>query len=310
MSGAWLLIVCCIAGILIGFFAPLPKRAAGWISALQLVSLFFLIALMGIKIGLDETVFRYIGTLGLQALALAAASIAGSVAVTHILEKLIIRNHSLKFGKSEVEEHHGNMWVFTLQILAFMALGILSGRFLPFLQHFKGNVDTLVTVGLCVMLLAAGLDIGRNKDTLKNFRSSGWGLLIVPIGVMTGTLGATMLIGPFIGMTAMRAGAVGAGFGWYTFSGVALATIDVKLGAVAFLTNVMREMLAFLFIPLIAKKFGPFTAVSPAGATAMDTTLTVIVRSTYPANAIVAFTSGVLLSLMVPLVVGLYMLFC
>lgn len=310
MSGAWLLIVCCIAGILIGFFAPLPQRAARWINVLQLASLFLLITLMGIKIGLDETVFGYIGTLGLQALALASASIVGSVVVTSILEKLIIRNHSLKFGKSEVGEQHGSMWAFTAQILAFMTLGILAGRFLPFLKMVKGSVDLLVTVGLCVMLLAAGLDIGRNKDTLKNLRSSGWGLLIVPIGVIVGTLGATMLIGPLIGMTVMRAGAVGAGFGWYTFSGVALASIDVKLGAVAFLTNVMREMLAFLFIPLIARKFGPFTAVSPAGATAMDTTLTVIVRSTYPANAIVAFTSGVLLSLLVPLVVGFYMLFC
>lgn len=310
MSGAWLLIVCCAVGIFAGWAVRVGEKAAKAVCAVQTGSLYALIALMGMKIGMDETVLSYIGTLGLQALALAAASIVGSVAVTAVLERLILRGHSLKFGKSEVEQHGGSMWAFTGKILLSMAVGIASGRFLPFLRPLKGSLGLLVTIGLCVMLLAAGFDIGRNKETLQNLKNSGWGLLVVPLGVVVGSLGATMLLGPLIGMKAMRAGAVGAGFGWYTFSGVALASVDVRLGAVAFLTNILRELLAFLVIPIVAKRFGPFSAVAPAGATAMDTTLTVIVRSTYPANAIVAFTSGVVLSLLVPLVVGFYMLFC
>ena len=78
---------------------------------------------------------------------------------------------------------------------------------------------------------------------------------------------------------------------------------DAQLGVVAFLSNILREIIAIVLVPLLSKTLGPWPAISTAGATAMDTVLPVIAHSAGSESAAVAFISGVLLSLSVPLVV-------
>jgi uncharacterized membrane protein YbjE (DUF340 family) len=108
-----------------------------------------------------------------------------------------------------------------------------------------------------------------------------------------------------VGASLRDAASVASGFGWYTLSSVLLAREDPALGALAFLTNVFREVIALVTIPIIARTLGHLEAIAPAGATAMDTTLPVIDRSTSAQAAVVAFITGVLLSMAVPFVVPL-----
>jgi uncharacterized membrane protein YbjE (DUF340 family) len=100
-----------------------------------------------------------------------------------------------------------------------------------------------------------------------------------------------------------EAGAVGAGFGWYTLSAIIIAPYQAELSVLAFLTNIMREIIAILTIPVIAKRLGYITAIAPSGATAMDTTLPIISKHTSGETAVLAFATGLTLSLMVPVLV-------
>ena len=76
-----------------------------------------------------------------------------------------------------------------------------------------------------------------------------------------------------------------------------------SLGGTAFLSNVSRELLAIFTIPFIATKIGSFPSVATAGATAMDSVLPVINKSN-PANvSIIAFYSGFVITLVVPVLV-------
>ena len=96
----------------------------------------------------------------------------------------------------------------------------------------------------------------------------------------------------------------GARFGWYSLSGVILAKLhSTHIGALAFLTNIGRELLAICIIPPVAARFGNLAAIAPGGATAMDTTLPIIARATDGETALLAFTTGVLLSALVPMFV-------
>lgn len=70
-----------------------------------------------------------------------------------------------------------------------------------------------------------------------------------------------------------------------------------------FLSNVLRELLAIIFIPFIAKKIGAFESVATAGATAMDSVLPVINKSNPPNVAIIAFYSGLIITIIVPILV-------
>ena len=82
-----------------------------------------------------------------------------------------------------------------------------------------------------------------------------------------------------------------------------LAPYSLSVSAVAFLSNVMREIFSIIAIPFVAKYLGYVECAALPGAAAMDTVLPVVVGATHERIAIYSFTSGVVLSLAVPLLV-------
>ncbi len=78
---------------------------------------------------------------------------------------------------------------------------------------------------------------------------------------------------------------------------------------VGFLTNVFREILAFVFIPIIAKRIGFLETIAAGAAISMDTGLPLITKNTNQEVALISFISGVIISLsvtvLVPIFVGL-----
>ena len=96
--------------------------------------------------------------------------------------------------------------------------------------------------------------------------------------------------------------------GWYSLSGILLTEAGNPTGGtISFLANVMREMLTFVSVPFIAKHIGYYCAIAPAGATAMDTTLAIISRNTNATIAVVAFVSGITLTMLVPILVPVFL---
>jgi uncharacterized membrane protein YbjE (DUF340 family) len=94
--------------------------------------------------------------------------------------------------------------------------------------------------------------------------------------------------------------AIGAGFGWYSLSGVMLTgLVGAQIGTMALLSNVFREMLSIVIMPLVVKYFGKIAAIAPGGATTMDTTLPVVVRYAGSDMSVISFVSGFTLSMLV-----------
>ncbi|MBM7855259.1 uncharacterized membrane protein YbjE (DUF340 family) [Desulfohalotomaculum tongense] len=193
----------------------------------------------------------------------------------------------------------------TWLILGAVTVGAALGYWvIP--RDLVGYLDTLTTAALCVLLLGVGIDLGQQKEVWRRLWKMGWRVILVPLMVALGSIIGSVVVGLAMGMPVNESSAVGAGFGWYSLSGVMLAQIySVELGALALITNVVRELMAFLLIPFIAKYIGKLSAVAPGGATTMDTTLPLISRSTDTDTAVVAFINGSILSAMVPLLVPL-----
>ena len=190
-------------------------------------------------------------------------------------------------------------------IFVSVALGIAAGA-LVIPESFSAYSGTLIEIGLWFLLFWVGVDIGRSRDSFVKLRQYGWRVLLVPLGVAVGSIAGTVAVGLMLGYNVAEAGAVGAGFGWYSLSGVLISELhSIRLGTVAFITNVVRELIAFVVIPLVAVRIGHIEAITPGGSTSMDTTLPVISRSTGPETAIIAFLNGVLLTAVVPILVPL-----
>lgn len=190
----------------------------------------------------------------------------------------------------------------SLKIIISVAIGIASGYFiLP--EFFLNYTDLIIDIGLCVLLFFVGIDIGRNKSILRQIRRMGFRVLLIPAMIIVGSILGSCIGGLLINMPLNESGAVGAGFGWYTLSSMMLIDYSPELSALAFISNVVREILALISIPLIAKYIGFAESIAPGGATAMDTSLPVISSSTNSKTAIVAFITGVILSTAVPILV-------
>lgn len=195
----------------------------------------------------------------------------------------------------------------TIKILLAVGAGILSGLFL-FPASMADYMGTFISGGLCLLLFFVGIDIGRQENIVGKIKDLGVKVLLVPLMVAVGSITGAIVGGYFIGIPIQHAGAIGAGFGWYSLSAIELAKHSAQLGTLAFITNVSREIIAIITIPLIAKYIGKLESIAPAGATAMDTTLPIISNATDGNTAVVSFITGVTLSLLVPIIVPFIMM--
>lgn len=188
-------------------------------------------------------------------------------------------------------------------IAASVLGGFLAGRLLFEPQAW---LDTTVTYALALMVFLVGVDIGKNKNVLSEIRELGIRIMAVPIAVAGGSIIGAAVGGMLLAMPLREAAAVGAGFGWYSLSGVMLSQLhSVELGATAFLANVIREIMALILMPLLVRYLGPLVAIAAGGATTMDSTLPMITKLTDAKTALVAFLSGLVLTGLVPVLIPL-----
>ncbi len=196
----------------------------------------------------------------------------------------------------------------TKKILIVLAAGILSGLFfMP--ESVYDKTGFLMDVGLCLLLFFVGIDLGSNKEIFKNLRTVGFKILIVPAAVISGSLIGGIICSALFNLDIFGSLAVAAGMSWYTLSAIVITPISSELAAIAFLSNVFREVLAFVFIPLIARRIGYLETIAAGAAISMDTGLPLITKNTNQEVALISFISGVIISLsvtiLVPIFVGL-----
>ncbi len=193
----------------------------------------------------------------------------------------------------------------TLIILAFFTAGLIGGIFRLFPDWLLN--ENLTTYALYSLMLLVGVSIGSDKGAFYILKKMKFKVMLVPMLVVVGSLAGTAFVSLFLsGISSSEAMAVGAGFGYYSLSSIVISQISgQELGVVALLSNIMREIITLLAAPLMVTYFGKLAAIASGGATAMDTTLPVIVKFTGKEYGIIAVFSGIVLTAIVPVLVTL-----
>ncbi|HEX6989321.1 MAG TPA: lysine exporter LysO family protein [Bacillota bacterium] len=190
-------------------------------------------------------------------------------------------------------------WIVLISVVAGFGLGATlldSGD--------AALLDRWVEAGLMALMFAVGIEIGRRPEAWAGLRRRGVSVLAVPVLVALGSIAAAGAAALALGMSPTLAGAVAAGFGWYSLAGAMLTRmVDPGAGALAFTANVFRELLTILLAVPLARFFGPLAPVAAGGATAMDTTMPVIARASGPQAALTGFASGVVLAAISPFLI-------
>lgn len=193
-----------------------------------------------------------------------------------------------------------------LLALSCLIAGVLCGLFL-----FPLETSTFLTAHsdwvLSLLMLLVGISVGMGKDVLQNLRAHRLRVLLLPLGIIAASVAAGFLCAPLPGLSLAEKVSVTSGMGWYSLTGVMLSDLaSAKAGAVGFLANLLRELLAFLTIPWIAGHMNHYTAIAPAGATSEDTTLAILIRCTREEIVVLAVMNGVLCSAAVPFLIRFF----
>lgn len=176
----------------------------------------------------------------------------------------------------------------SLYAAASLAAGFAVGAFA------KADYASAVEPLLIVLLFAAGVDMANAGVRLER------AALLAPAVA----LAASALVGVFFKAALGITPAVAFGLGWYTFTGPYLARAgDAAGGAYGLLVNFFREQLTYLLGPHLARRFGRVGVLAAGGATTMDNTLPLYTALYGSSFSLYAFTNGVILTFIVPLLV-------
>jgi len=194
----------------------------------------------------------------------------------------------------------------SLIILSFFATGLLLGiyRFFP-VELLGYNVSFFV---LCVLMFSVGISIGNDPTSFHQFRNLNPRLIFLPIMTILGTWLGVVVVSFFLKNRSMAdCLAVGSGFGYYSLSSILITQCKgIELGTIALLSNIMREVFTLLFAPWMVKYFGKLAPICAGGATTMDTTFPIIVRTSGKDFAIVSIYQGFIMDFTVPFLVTFF----
>ena len=279
----------------------LVNEALGWTVRAMLF-------LLGLSLGLDDALLGQLRSLGLYALLISSFSVTGCFVAARLLGRYVFPEYAAGVDVATSGGCSGSRG-------SLIALGcFLAGAFLGWLRVLPQGVaagEAAVWV-LYLLLVLAGMTVGFDLKALGIIRELRCRILLVPLGVVAGTLcGSTLawfVLARFSTLSLPESLAVGAGFGYYSLATVIITRLgDPALGSVALLSNMIHEALALLLPPLLVRLTGRLGPVLAGGAAAMDTCLPVIAQTSGERCAILAVFSGMCLTLLVPVIVPLLM---
>ena len=311
MTDLLLYLASTIAGFFLGSTIKKRQIKLPWVGKVQTVIIMIIVVVMGIRMGANREITAHLGEIGISAVVLTVLALLFTIAGLYVTRKLmkIDRYGRLKkeTGEDETKEPvKGGINRMTLLILGAIVLGVLMGRFAPVFAAWDAGFAVVIKVGLCILLFSIGLDLGLAESGTQNIKDVGVRVFAFPLVTAAATLLAGLLGGLILRMNVIQSMAIVSGFAWYTLApGIIMDAGLIQASAIALLSNILREILAFVFVPTVAKRIGYIETIGMPGAAAMDVCLPVVERSTNAEVAVYSFVSGGVLSLIVPFLVPL-----
>jgi len=188
-------------------------------------------------------------------------------------------------------------------IIAALLLGGLPGYLDANLASAVSSVwvsDYSLNASLKLLLFVMGVAFTIDKESISKIRRIELRILVVPFAVVLGTILSGVVSALILRLDVVATTVVSTGYGWCTLTGPLVGQIfGAKWGALGFAANFLRELFTMLTVSLMVK-VDRYAPTASGGATAMDTTLPIIVRYCGSDALITAFSSGFILSMTAP----------
>ncbi|WP_166256917.1 lysine exporter LysO family protein [Marinobacter salicampi] len=264
---------------------------------------YFILILLGIGLGQMDGLWSQLGTMARHVVVLVLVLFFANMAGLWLWH----RWQPMAPDRSDRSSSPGyrRLFLSALKPMVAVMAGLLAGYYLlPDLPL----VEDVATGALMLLLFLIGLQLRNAGLSLRRLLMNRQGLGVA-MSLSVSSLLAGLLVIPLLGIPWYQGMALVSGFGWYSLSGIVVGeALGPAWGGVAFLNDVMREIIALAIIPLVIGR-RPALAIGYGGATAMDFTLPVIRSSGGLVCVPVAIASGFILSFISPVLMGLFLSF-
>lgn len=200
-----------------------------------------------------------------------------------------------------------------LYVLLAFGAGLFSGK-VGLIPDFVA-LEKISSLVLLLLMTQVGLGFGAGESFNALRRDFRWEWLLLPLATVAGTLVAAAFVGLLWSLGSVAdALAVGSGLGYYSLSSllitqlkslVADPAVAARLGVVALLANVIRELLGIVGAPLLAR-ISPLSPIAAAGCSSCDISLPVIARWSGEGMVPLSILHGVVLDMSVPVLVTFF----
>ena len=312
----WMPFICLGTGLLIGC-ASLPRPFFRAVDAVVNVALILLMAVIGMNVGVNDEVMGNLGRIGLNCALVCLAAIAGSVALTVILERTVLPLSQLaqqiraNDGAASIQEGEAPqdadtdekksssplLWLIPLSIVA----GTLAGYFLVG-PDSGGMLDGALLCSLVVLYTGVGISMGENRSVFAYLKVLGVKVLLISLAVFVGSVTGGVIMGLAAGVTPETALIASSGMGYYSITGAFMTqNMGAEAGIYGFMVNVMRDFFTVLLLPLLIR-ISKGSAIASGAAGNMDTMLVPVTRLVGPELGLVALIVGVTATFAVPFI--------
>ena len=267
--------------------------------AFKILPYFTYILLIAIAIEFAQTLHSIAqpGQILMNAIGIAFATSVGAFVCCYILFKMI--GYQPTQGRVSADLLIGSLLNISY---AFIALAIGYGLSELFVfMNLQIHVSSWYLLLLFMLLI--GLDLAYSPLDRSWLN---WKILLVPVGCIIGSvLGAVMCSLMINNISLKDLIMLSQGYGFYSMTGIVVTELkNAHLGSIALMNDLFREIFAILFMYMIGWRY-PRSAISSAGATAMDVTLPMVKQACGNDFIPHAMVSGFVLSILAPIAVSI-----
>lgn len=298
MQSFWLIfqLLACLA---VGFL--MARKLPTWLEklAFKILPYFTYILLFAIAIEFSQTLHTISAPWQIlsSAVLIALATSFGAFICCYVLFKVL--GYQPSHGKVSMQLVTSSLINISY---AFIALGI-GYAFAELAAHFSIQPHISTWHLLLVFMLLIGLDLAYSpldKSWLN------WKILLVPLGCILGSLFGAFIAAYFLpNLSIQDLIMLSQGYGFYSMTGIVVTELkNAHLGSIALMNDLFREIFAIIFMYIIGWRY-PRSAISSAGATAMDVTLPMVKQACGNDFIPHAMVSGFILSVLAPILVSI-----
>lgn len=297
MQSFWLifqLLLCLVLGFV------LARRLPHWLEhlAFKILPYFTYILLIAIAIEFRQTLHTIVQPWQIlnQAAVLAILTSLGTFLCCYVLFRLL--GYQPSHGKVSM-----SLVSKSLINISYAFIALLLGYVLSESTAYMGYTLHISTWNLLLaFMFMIGLDLAYSPLDRSWLN---WKILLVPLGCIVGSL-----LGAFVTATLIQDISLkdlimlSQGYGFYSMTGIVVTELkNAHLGSIALMNDLFREILAIVFMYIIGWRY-PRSAISSAGATAMDVTLPMVKQACGNDFIPHAMVSGFILSILAPILVS------